>query len=108
MIGVQEVMAGRYRPGGNGREWPPVERLGLGPAEPDAADRDRPVRTHRNAHAGQPAHRLEPGNLCAKRLGRVEQNRVADLRILAEEREGGIAPGPVGPARIDMHARSRD
>ncbi len=61
----------------------------------------------RHAHPRHAAHRLEIRHRGFDRIGRLEQHPVADRRLFAEQREGGVAPGFVRPARIDVDARGR-
>ena len=115
----------------DGLQRPPVEGVRLGAGNRLAVEQDRSVRPDRDRHARHAAHGLEIRQFrahresLAPRLGslprtgsggrgrlspiraRLEQHPVAGLRVLAEQRQCGIAPGPVRPARINMDARGR-
>ena len=105
MIGVQEVTAGRDDPRCDGFQRPPVEGMGLGAADRNPVEIDRFVLPDFDGHPRQAAHGLQVRNPGFQRFGRLEQHPVADLRFFAEQREGGVAPGLVGPAGVDMHPR---
>ena len=98
-------MAGRHDAGRDGLKRPPVERMGLGDAHGHAVHPHRAVRVHRDDGARQAAHRLQIRHFRAHTLGRVEQDGVADVRRAGRQHQ--VAPGVVGPARIDMDARRR-
>ena len=105
VIGEQVVMPRRNHTRHDRFQRATVERMRLGPAHPHAVEEDRPVRSDRDPHPRHAAHGLEIRNRRAQGFRGIEQHPVADFRRLAEQREGGIAPGFVRPARVDVHAR---